>query len=126
MKYTRTYSVCILLGFLLLLISCDDFFVKDISKINIKVQLPANGCELLQNRVSFVWEEEEGVDTYHVVVVTPSFDSIQTYLCDTVLSSNKMKLNLMAGKYQWSIQAENFGYKSLVNYMTFKVNNNEK
>lgn len=126
MKYTRICSVFFLACLLFQLASCDDFFEKDISKKSIQAQSPSDGSELLNTQVSFVWNEEEGVDAYHIILVSPSFDSIQSYVCDTLLSGNHMKLNLPVGKYQWSIQAENFGYQSLVSYMSFKVSNNEK
>ena len=126
MKNTRIYAAFLLSFLLIQFSSCDDFFEKDISKKSIQVLSPCDGIELLSTQVHFVWNKEEGVDAYHIAVVSTSFDSIQTYACDTLISTNSMKLNLPVGKYQWSIQAENFGYKSLVSYMTFKIIDNEK
>lgn len=106
--------------------SCDDFFEKDISEKTVQVISPTNDIELSGNRATFVWELEEGAETYHVVIVSPSFDYIQKYVCDSVLTENRMSLELPSGEYQWFIQAENFGYKSLRNYLNFKIINNEK
>lgn len=111
---------------LLMLSSCDDFFEEDISGKTIQAVFPTEGILLSSNQVSFVWNEEEGAEKYHVIVVTPTFESIQNYVCDTLIDANTMKLDLPDGEYQWSIQAENSAYKSLANYLTFKIAADEK
>lgn len=111
------FSICLLLT----LSSCDDFFEEDISDKTIQVVFPTDGISLSSNQVSFAWNEQEGAEKYHVVVVTPAFENIQNYVCDTLVDTNIMKLDLPDGDYQWSIQAENFGYKSQTNYLTFKI-----
>lgn len=110
----------------LLLSSCDDFFEEDISDKTIQVVCPSDNAEIASNKLSFAWTEEEGVDKYHIIIVSPSFDNTQQFVCDTLLASNKMELQLPKGEYQWSIQAENFGYKSLINFLTFKITVDEK
>lgn len=110
----------------LLLSSCDDFFEDDISDKTIQVICPSDKTEISSNKISFAWSEEDGVEKYHVIIVSPSFDKAQQFICDTILTSNKMELQLPKGDYQWSIQAENFGYKSLINYLTFKIKVDEE
>lgn len=126
MKYSFFYFIQLLIIVSLLLASCDDFFEDDISDKTIQVICPSDKIEISSNKIFFVWSEEDGVEKYHVVIVSPSFDKVQQLVCDTILTSNKMELQLPKGDYQWSIQAENFGYKSLINYLTFKIKVDEE
>jgi len=126
MKYSFFYFIQLLIIVSLLLASCDDFFEDDISDKTIQVICPSDKIEISSNKIFFVWSEEDGVEKYHVVIVSPSFDKAQQLVCDTILTSNKMELQLPKGDYQWSIQAENFGYKSLINYLTFKIKVDEE
>lgn len=126
MKHTKFHFIQLLAITALLISSCDDFFEEDISDKTIQVVCPVNGATLSSSQLSFVWSEEEGAEKYHIVIVSPNFENIQSYVCDTTLTNYKMELNLPKGDYQWSIQAENFGYKSLINYLTFKITDNEK
>ena len=126
MKYSFFYFIQLLIIVSLLLASCDDFFEDDISDKTIQVICPSDKIEISSNKIFFVWSEEDGVEKYHVVIVSPSFDKAQQLVCDTILTSNKMELQLPKGDYQWSIQAENFGYKSLINYLTFKITVDEE
>lgn len=106
--------------------SCDDFFEEDISDRTIQVVCPTDGAELSSSKLSFVWKEEEGAESYHVIVVSPSFKNIQSYVCDTILTDYKFELELPAGDYQWSLQGKNSGYESLTNYLTFKIASDEE
>lgn len=126
MKHARIKLIYFIAGLSLILLSCDDFFEENISDKTIQVVCPADNTKISSNQLSFVWNEEEGAEKYHVIIVSPSFASAQVYVCDTILTGYKMKLELPDGDYQWSIQAENFGYKSLINYLTFKVAGNEE
>ncbi|MCM1722609.1 hypothetical protein [Bacteroides ovatus] len=126
MKYSFFYFIQLLTIVSLLLSSCDDFFEDDISDKTIQVICPSDKTEISSNKISFVWSEEDGVEKYHVVIVSPSFDKAQQLVCDTILTSYKMELQLPKGDYQWSIQAENSGYKSLINYLTFKIKVDEE
>lgn len=126
MRHTKKKFITINLLALLVLSSCDDFFIKDISDKTIQVVCPLDKSELSLNQQSFVWAEEEGVEKYHVVIVSPSFKNIQRYVCDSLITNYKMELNLPMGDYQWSIQGVNSEYKSLINYLSFKILDDEK
>lgn len=106
--------------------SCDDFFEEDISDKTIQIVCPADGAELSVNKLSFVWDEEEGVETYHVIIVSPNFNNVQSYVCDTLLADYKFELELPTGDYEWAIRGKNSGYESLTSYQTFKIIGNEK
>lgn len=133
MKYARFFPIYYLAASLLLVFfsSCDDIFEEDISDKSVLIASPSNGATITDNQLWFVWNKLEGAHSYHIAVVSPKFDSIQSYVCDTILCDSllngyKLKLTLPNGEYQWSIQAKNSGYESLVNYSHFKILSDEK
>ncbi|MDR0938384.1 MAG: hypothetical protein LBN29_03365 [Mediterranea sp.] len=106
--------------------SCDDFLEKDISDKRVEVIAPVDSAELAPGRVSFLWREMDHATAYRVQVVSPNFQHATAVACDTLLNdtlsaNNKLSLTLPAGSYQWSIQAENGGYRSLMEYLSFQV-----
>lgn len=126
MKHTKNYFLPLLAIATFLLSACDDFLEKDISDKKVQVICPQDGAELHSNLLYFAWNEQEGAEKYHVRIVSPAFKNIQKYVCDTLLTSYKMELKLPKGEYEWSVQAENFGYKSLINYLAFKITGDEE
>lgn len=126
MTHTKFYFIGFVALASFILSSCDDFFEEDISDKTIQVVCPYDGAELSSNQVSMAWDEVEGAKQYHVIIVSPSFKNAQSYVCDTTLTSYSLELELPNGDYQWSVRAENSEYKSLTNYLTFKIAGNEE
>lgn len=126
MKYSHFRHFLFTILVMFILSSCDDFFEKDISDKIIQVVCPTDSAELSANKISFVWNEEDGVENYHVIIVSPSFNYIQSYVCDTILTDYKFELELPFGDYQWSIQGKNSAYESLTNHLTFRITGNEE
>jgi len=102
--------------------SCEDIFVKDISKKTVDMIAPVNNAILNQTDPTLVWTSTEGAEHYHIIIVSPSFDHIETYACDSITSDYKLKFTLSSGTYQWSVQALNTAYQSLKSYGTFQIN----
>lgn len=127
MKHTiRSLTFFLTVTLLFLFISCDDFFEEDISDQSVQIVAPANGVEIATPKISLAWKALKGASAYHVVVVSPSFDNIQTFACDSILQDSlltnyKVDLTLANGEYQWSVQAKNSGYESLPSYESFKI-----
>lgn len=126
MKNTGINLISLFTGLILLILSCDDFFEKNISDKSIKVVCPVDGAQISGKHLSLVWNEEEGAKEYHVVIVSPSFQNAQTYVCDTTVTAYKIELTLSKGDYQWSIKAKNSGYESLTSYFSFQIKNDEE
>lgn len=117
-KTTCFISACF---FLFIESSCEDIFIKDISKDHVNIVAPIRHSVIKNGKVTCVWEVLEHVDDYHVVIVSPSFDAIQIYVCDSVVKDPKLTLPLSPGDYEWSVQARNYGYVSERTITTFKV-----
>ncbi len=110
-----------ILFFSLCFIACDDIFVENISDNAVNIVAPGVDAALQNNSVSLVWETLEGAETYQVIVVSPSFDNIQTYVCDSITEDYKIKVDLDPGKYEWSVQAHNSAYESLKSTRKFEI-----
>ena len=110
----RVYLYLPIIAILFGLGGCEDIFVENISDDLVQTITPVNNAELKVGTVSFVWEELYGAEDYRVVIVSPSFSNIQNYVCDSILTGQRMDIVLlMPDMYEWSIEARNFGYKSL-------------
>jgi hypothetical protein len=101
--------------------ACDDIFVKNISDKTVNIVSPVNHATLSQTKTTLVWETMEGAENYQIVIVSPSFDHIETYVCDSVTPNYKLKLPLSEGTYEWSVRASNSAYYSLNSYGTFQI-----
>ncbi len=126
MIHTKLYFIGFVALASLLLSSCDDFFEEDISDQTVQVIAPYDGAELTSNQVTMAWNGVEGAKQYHVVVVSPSFENAESYVCDSILTGYTCELELPSGDYQWSIRAENSGYQSLTTYLDFKIAGDEE
>ena len=126
MKHPPFSRILFIILTMFVLLSCNDFFEEDISDKTIQIVCPTDGAKLPSNKLSFVWKKEEGVEIYHIVIVSPSFKNVQRYVCDTILTDYKFELELSSGDYQWSIQGKNSAYESLANQLTFKITGNEE
>jgi len=94
------------------LISCEKFGEKNISKSVVVLLSPTqNQSDSILSKL-FWWEEVEGADSYHLQVVSTSFDNIISLAVDTLLSGTKFNLTLVPGNYQWRVRAENGAYES--------------
>ena len=118
----RLYSY-VLIGMCLFAFGgCEDIFVENISDNSVETVTPADGVVLQAGEISFVWEELYGATNYRVIIVSPSFSNIQSYVCDSTLTETQLDITLSAvGLYEWSIQAGNFGYKSLKSVSGFEI-----
>jgi len=104
----------IVLSFLaaIALVSCEKFGEKNITKKVVVLLSPTqNQSDSILTKL-FWWEEVEGADSYHLQVVSTSFDNITTLAVDTLISGVKFQLTMTPGEYQWRVRAENGAYES--------------
>ena len=111
----------ILLLSLLLFAACEDIFVKDISDKEINIVAPKNNNIMNKNEVTLVWDELEGAQEYHVIVVAPSLAEVLYYACDSITEDYKLKITLPNGSYEWFVQASNSAHTSRKSHDTFRV-----
>jgi hypothetical protein len=94
------------------LISCDKIVAEDITgKIPVLI-IPTSGAQVDQNPVHFKWEEMEGASKYHLMVVSPSFASPQSYLLDTLITGTEFFYSLDSNFYELKLVGVNGGYRS--------------
>lgn len=99
-----------------MLSSCNDIFEKDISNNTINIQSPPDNYVSQNYQVVFIWGESKGIQKYRLQIATPSFDSVQRVVVDTVTTSLNLTLTLFPGRYQWRLRGEN--NSSNTNYQT--------
>ena len=104
----------ILLSFLaaIALVSCEKFGEKNITKKVVVLLSPTQGQSDSILTKLFWWEEVEGADSYHLQVVSTTFDNITSLALDTLISGVKFQLTMVPGNYQWRVRAENGAYES--------------
>lgn len=109
------------IGLLILMNSCDELIIKDISDKAVRVVLPVTGSALDQREVYFAWEAVAGAEDYRLMVVSPSFADLKRSVADTILNETTLKVTLPDGQYQWRIQARNSEYRSIPQVFSFTV-----
>ena len=105
------------------LIACDDIFTEDISDDSVTLIAPGEGVNLKSNEITLAWEALEGAEDYLIVVVSPKFDNVFSYICDSITDQCKMKVTLNSGQYEWSVQARNSAYESIKSIRNFEISN---
>jgi len=95
-----------------ILVSCNDFFVRDISSQQVVLTSPSDSTVTTLYTQEFVWEELNGADNYQLQIAYPSFSSIQFFVLDTVVTDNRLTYTLSPGTYQWRVRATNSSYES--------------
>lgn len=106
MRNSYTYILAILIV-LLTFSSCRDIFEKDISNTSISIQSPPDNYISQNYQVVFMWNATKDIQKYRIQIVTPSFDSIQRIIVDTLTANISLTLTLFPGRYQWRLRGEN-------------------
>lgn len=117
------HNLIILASFLFF--SCSEILETDISQSNIKQVSPGNNIQTGNNSILFYWDEIDGASSYKLQVATPSFDNIETFVFDTLISTNSFQTTLEPGKYGWRVKAINSYYETqfaLSNFSIVKTN----
>lgn len=90
-----------------LFVSCSDVIETDLGKSGITVLAPANNAINPNYVQTFWWEYVDGVSSYELQIVKPSFDSVLALVVDTNIQGNKFSISLLPGNYQWRVKAKN-------------------
>lgn len=93
------------------LASCEQIIEENLEKEALKVLAPMDSLTVTST-VTFLWEEMEGADNYHLQIVSPNFDSLVILLQDTLIAGNRFVTTLSRGRYQWRLRGENSAYAS--------------
>ena len=116
MKVLNSKITLLLISFNLLTSSCKDIIEQDISQLTINMISPSENQSTSKYNVTFWWDDIDKIQGYHLQIVSPSFDSLQSIFIDTITSENKLNIIFQAGRYQWRLRGENGSSKT--NYRT--------
>lgn len=118
MKY-----LILLVSGLLILSSCEKIVAKDITDETPVLILPTAGSVVTTNPIHFKWNEMEGAEKYHLMVVSPSFNAIQNYVLDTLVTGTNFYFPLDSNAYELKLVGVNAGYRSdTLGPVAFEVN----
>ena len=98
--------------FALVGVSCDKIIAEDITGEIPVLILPAANDTVDVNPVHFKWDEMEGASKYHLMIVSPSFSSISSYVLDTVVTGTNFYFTLDSNEYELKFAGQNAGYTS--------------
>ncbi len=101
----------------LLMVSCQDFFEKNIEDKTVTVISPLDGAVSPYYAVIFRWNDVSGATEYQIQAVSPSFENPLLFLYDTLISGTTLTLSFNPGSFQWRIRAVNSAYMS--NFQTY-------
>jgi hypothetical protein len=105
--YLFVYPILIMLTIACLLSSCDAIIEPSIAKKAVQPEAPVNGYQSINYTINFWWDEVDNALSYHLQVVTPSFESPGSLVLDTVIKKNTFSFSLNPGNYQWRVLAQN-------------------
>jgi hypothetical protein len=97
---------------LVVIVGCKTFFEPDISNNSIKLLSPTTGTETEIASQTFWWEKVDGASDYRLQIVSPSFDSTEVLILDTLVSTDKFIFVLYPSVLEWRVRAENSVYQT--------------
>ncbi len=92
----------------MLLPSCSDVLLADLSTEKVTLLAPANQLVTAKQSQTFWWEEMEDADSYTIQIVSPSFDSISQLIAEIEITEGlTYETVLNDGVYQWTVIGSN-------------------
>lgn len=101
------------IGILFLVHSCNDIISINISNEIPVILTPSMGDSLDVSPINIKWEKMKGATKYRLQIVSPSFDDIEFFVLDTIISNTSFYANLDSNQYELKLSAINSGYTSL-------------
>ena len=109
----------VVMVFSITLSNCSEIVEPDISKETLKIVSPTNNLQTNRLSHTFLWEELEGAENYHLQIASPTFDQIQQLVLNESIVEFQFDYTLSPGNYQWRIRAENNNSKT--DYITYNL-----
>lgn len=114
----KVLFIIVLMGFF----ACDDIIqVVDISNRAITVLAPTDQAVLTDTDVMFTWDAVEDADSYKLQIATPSFETAQQIVTDSLVTTTFFNRTLNSGSYEWRVRAENSGYVTTYTTQKFTI-----
>lgn len=102
----NTHLVVLLALIMFCVASCEEV-PPSLEDTKVSLLAPANNVESTDSVQTFYWEELEDSARYQLQVVSPRFDSIVRLAADTLVSRNRLTLQLRRDTYEWRVRALN-------------------
>ncbi len=109
MRKVRIKNIALALS-ILVVSGCQTFFEEDITDQKVLLLAPGNNIETDIATQTFWWNQIEGASNYRLQVVTPSFESVESVILDTLTEANRFTKALYPSGFQWRVRAENSGF----------------
>lgn len=106
---------------LVVIAGCKTFFEDDITNQTVTLLSPATGTTTEIASQTFWWEKVEGASDYRLQVVTPSFNSTEVLILDTLVSKDKFTVTLFPSVYEWRVRAENSAWQTKWTKSQFQI-----
>jgi len=94
------------------LFGCEKIIAEDITGEMPVLIVPTSGSTTANNPVHFKWEKMSGAEKYHLMVVSPSFANVQSYVLDTLVTGTEFYYSLDSNQYELKLVGVNAGYRS--------------
>jgi hypothetical protein len=111
----------IFIGFILTGLSCERFFVDDISDTKIELNTPPDNQIITKSDIDFTWSEVNDAEDYNLIVVSPGYYSSYNIIYDTTTSTTSFNGVFAPGLYQWYVKAENYHSVVYSDTLSFSV-----
>ncbi len=112
MRHPKKLLTLLFLTTVLLNGGCNEFFEEVIEKDSITMLAPADGIETEIVTQTFWWQEIDGASGYRMQIVSPSFNSIEVFVVDTLVKGDKFEATLFPGDFEWRVRGENSAYQT--------------
>lgn len=93
----------------------------DISGLDLTILLPADDGLINTSTVTFRWESLEGAEKYEVLAVSPDFTAPIRVVADSLVTGNRLTVEVIPGTYEWRVRALNSRYTTSYFYRSFTV-----
>nr|WP_319570068.1 hypothetical protein [uncultured Draconibacterium sp.] len=88
---------------------------------SVEILFPTEGLKMDEAVVSFLWNEVDGANAYHVQIVSPTFDDPVKLIYDQQLESNHFEIELEGGEYEARILASDGITSTPYNTVKFSI-----
>jgi hypothetical protein len=109
------------IGILFSFFMCEDVFEEDISSENIYLIAPSDGVSTEIVSQIFWWDGVKGAIDYNILIVTPSFESIEGVILDSLTVDTRFEYTFSPGNYEWKVIAANSSSQTVSVISSFEI-----
>ncbi len=106
--------------------ACQSLLEQDISKDTVALYSPPDGHASTNFLQTLWWEEVEGATSYHLQVVSPSFDYMRRLVLDTNVTTTQFTYTFQPDTFAWRVTAKNPAYETPFSEAVFYIDSTDK